>query len=123
MAHARLCANGGLKYIFGCGTKASGINYVKRFSVPFCYAIGRSRVTPLKSSVMAFRSSSKRLKNVDLPTFGRPIIATVYDTRFVQLYNFNNRDNRICQHIPQFVFASYRILLRGFQKYFCRKLF
>jgi hypothetical protein len=31
---------------------------------------------------MALRCSSKRLKNVLLPTFGRPVIATVNDILF-----------------------------------------
>ncbi len=40
---------------------------------PYC----RSRVTPLTSSTIAFRCSSKRLNSVDFPTLGRPTIATV----------------------------------------------
>ena len=37
----------------------------------------RSRVTPGVSSTMASRRPMKRLINVDLPTFGRPKIATI----------------------------------------------
>jgi len=36
----------------------------------------RSRVVPGTSSTMARRSPMRRLKSVDLPTFGRPTIAT-----------------------------------------------
>src|SRR5579872_6975489 len=36
----------------------------------------RSRVVPGISSTIAMRSPIMRLKNVDLPTFGRPTIAT-----------------------------------------------
>src|SRR6266850_7278463 len=36
----------------------------------------RSRVVPGRSSTMAMRSPTRRLKRVDLPTFGRPTIAT-----------------------------------------------
>src|SRR5919106_2224763 len=32
---------------------------------------------PGKSSTIAFRSPTRRLNNVDLPTFGRPTIATM----------------------------------------------
>ena len=37
----------------------------------------RSRVTPDVSSTMALRDSVSRLKSVDLPTLGRPTIATM----------------------------------------------
>src|SRR5690242_17709623 len=42
-------------------------------ATPYC----RSRVTPLSSSTIAFRCSSRRLNRVDFPTFGRPTIAMV----------------------------------------------
>ena len=42
-------------------------------ATPYCLSL----VTPLTSSTMALRCSSKRLKNVLLPTFGLPVIATV----------------------------------------------
>src|SRR2546425_2392759 len=39
-------------------------------------AYSRSRVVPGSSSTMATRSPTRRLKSVDLPTFGRPTMAT-----------------------------------------------
>src|SRR5260221_13839105 len=36
----------------------------------------RSRVVPGRSSTIATRSPTRRLKSVDLPTFGRPTMAT-----------------------------------------------
>src|SRR3989442_1323652 len=39
-------------------------------------AYRRSRVVPGSSSTMATRSPTRRLKSVDLPTFGRPTMAT-----------------------------------------------
>ena len=52
-------------------------------ATPYC----RSRVTPLTLSTMALRCSSKRLKKVLFPTFGRPTIATVNPMKFLIYYS------------------------------------
>src|SRR5215813_6062351 len=52
---------------------------VKRRSLMLAAPLRRSRVTPGRSSTRARRLPTRRLNSVDLPTFGRPTMATVKD--------------------------------------------
>ena len=60
-----------------CGTKPPVSIKLKDLPAHSATPYWRSLVTPLISSTMAFLCSSKRLKNVLLPTLGLPVIATV----------------------------------------------
>ena len=122
--------------------KTTCINYIKVFpfhsATPYC----RSRVTPLTSSTIAFRCSSKRLKNVLLPTFGLPTIATVnthnFNSKVCNLFqdfitmNFMLQINVTCSHSFNIsVFLQLHIILsplrshfhKQFQKYFLLQKF
>ena len=56
---------------------APGVDHAERDAIPLAVELLRSRVTPGVSWTTAARDSVRRLTRVDLPTFGKPTIATV----------------------------------------------
>jgi len=72
-----LCAHPSGKAFGRCLLEPGCIDHAKRQVGHMALGSRRSRVTPGVASTIAACRPTNRLNSVDLPTFGRPIIATV----------------------------------------------
>lgn len=73
----RLVPHEGQNLVVCTGLNAAGINQSKRTAIPVRLPINAVPVTPGVSSTMERRFPINLLNSMDLPTFGRPTMATM----------------------------------------------